>query len=466
MTTTQLIFVASVAGAMLFFAAGAALIALRQRGVAVPLGVPRADDSDPARAGELARLRQELEHAQATVRRQAAAIDEQNRLFEQEATNDRATAVRDLEELRERAMRADTAAREVKRLRDETAKLRGDCERYRIDTERLRADGEKHRAESEKHRAESEKHRAESEKHRAESERHRAESERLRAGDRQRGDSDRLRADVERLTKEATAAAATTRELRNVAEDRAKQLERARSETTAAATELAQVQTKLRDIERQLADKIAAARDLSTENEQLKGRLRDAEALRAEYVRLRTATTDSEFLKSEIARLEQELREVRVTALGPRGLPQRQRPARGTDRQQTTTERTISESLARVIERFADAGTRSSAVGDPQGFPLASAGSDGVALAAYAALLNETALRAKEYLPVGVPTAIEVVDTSGVRVSVWSLEVDSERLLLANLAVSPVDAQRVETALGDLTHILAPSEARAGSARR
>ncbi len=452
MTTTQLILLASVAGAMLFFAAGAALVALRQRGIAVPVGVPRTDDSDPARAGELARLRQELEHAHATVRRQAATIEEQNRMFEQEATNDRATAVRDLEELRERAMRADTAAREVKRLHDEVAKLRGDCERYRIDTERLRAEGEQRRAEGERYRTESE--------------RLRAENERLRAGDRQRVDSDRLRADVDRLTKEAAAAAATTRELRNVAEDRARQLERARSETTAAATELAQVQAKLRDIERQLAEKIAAARDLSTENEQLKGRLRDAEALRAEYVRLRTATTDSEFLKSEIARLEQELRDVRVTALGPRGLPQRQRPARGTDRQQTTTERTISESLARVIERFADAGTRSSAVGDPQGFPLASAGADGVALAAYAALLNETALRAKEYLPVGAPTAIEIVDTSGVRVSVWSLEVDSERLLLANLAVSPVVAQRVETALGDLTHILAPSEARAGSARR
>lgn len=446
MTTAQLIFVASVTGAILFFAAGAAMMALRQRGIAVPVVAPQPGTAElQAQSIEIARLRHELEHAQATVRSQASIIDEQNRLFEVEATKDRATAVRDLDALRQRATLAETSEREAARLRTELAKLRGEVDR-------LRAESERHRGEADRLRAESERHRGEAERLRADSERH-------------RGEAERLRAEIDQLRKQAAAAAATQRELRHAAEDRGKQAESARSEAAAVATELAQVQAKLADLERQLADKTSAARDLSTENEQLKGRLRDAEALRAEYVRLRTATTDSEYLRSEIARLEQELREMRVSALGAHGAAQRPRPARGTDRQQTTSERTIGESLAKVMERFADAGTRSSAVGDPQGFPLASVGTDGVALAAYAALLNEAASRAKEYLPVGVPSAIELVDANGVRVSVWSLEVESDRLLLANLAVSPVDSQRVETALVDLTQILAPSTARTSGAR-
>jgi hypothetical protein len=398
-----LILFASIAGAALFFGAGLALAALRRH---------RPEDErthvrrvDP----ELARLRDALASAEATVASQAAVIDEQNRLFERDADDKLAVMSREVT---------------------------------------------------------------------------------------------RLRADNERLTKEAVAAAATNQELRRTAEERGKQLERAKAEATAAATELAKVQTKLRelehartgaaasatelqnklreldhaktaavtsatelaqlqsklrDVERQLADKTTSARDLSTENEQLKGRLRDADALRAEYVRLRTATTESEFLKSEVARLQQELHALRVTALGARAP---QRPARGTDRQVTAVQRTIGESLARVIERFADDGTRSSALADTQGFPLASSGTDGIALAAYAAHLYESASRAKDYLPVSAPSSIELVDTNGVRVSLWSFDVDADRLVLANLAVSPVDAKRVETTLGDLTHILSPSNAR------
>jgi hypothetical protein len=52
-----------------------------------------------------------------------------------------------------------------------------------------------------------------------------------------------------------------------------------------------------------------------------------------------------------------------------------------------------------------------------------------------------------------------------VRVSVWALEVEGDRLMLANLAVSPVDQERVENALGALTQILAPSTLRASGAR-
>ena len=110
-----------------------------------------------------------------------------------------------------------------------------------------------------------------------------------------------------------------------------------------------------------------------------------------------------------------------------------------------------------MIDRFADAGSRSIAIADTLGFPLASHGDDGHALAAYAALLIEAANRAKQFLPVGRPTAIEIIDEHGARVSVWTFDVEPDRLMLADLAVSPVDHVRVEHALADLATILAPS---------
>jgi len=252
-----------------------------------------------------------------------------------------------------------------------------------------------------------------------------------------------------------------------------RELDTSRSDAIAAARDLEQAQGRLRDAERQLAEKTQAARDLSTENEQLKGRLRDAEALRADYVRLRTSVTEAEYLKGEVERLEKELRSLRVDALGA----QRTRPpARGTEpasnRESTRPPRTptlppatsIGESLTHVLEKFADTSTRSLAIGDTQGFPLASSGADGVALAAYAALLIETASRADDFLPIASPTTIEIRDERGTCVSVWAFDVESERLLLANLAVSPADTARVQTTLAALTSILAPPRAASGSA--
>jgi predicted regulator of Ras-like GTPase activity (Roadblock/LC7/MglB family) len=358
----MMILLASLTGAALFFVAGCALMALRNRDA--------------------------LATAEQTLRAQAQFIEEHKNVFE---TEDPTTVMRDAKLIHQ-----------VAALRDEASGLRRDLER--------------------------------------------AQREAAAAQD--------LRGELERIQKEATTTSSASSELRRVADDRAKQLDKARTDAVAATTELKQLQSKLRDVERLLGEKSAAARDLSTENEQLKGRLRDAEALRSEYVRLRTATTDSEFLKSEIARLEKELHASRVTALGAKPKP---RAARGSQREITQVQRSIGESLARVIEKFADAGTRSSAIADRQGFPLASSGTDGNALAAYAAHLFASASRAKEFLPVGAPGSIEIVDTSGVRISLWSFEVDAERLMLANLAVSPVDVNRVESTLGDLAQILAPS---------
>jgi hypothetical protein len=240
------------------------------------------------------------------------------------------------------------------------------------------------------------------------------------------------------------------------AEERAKQiageLERAKTAATAAAEEAALADSRAREAERQLAERAKTVRDLSARAEQLEGRVRDAEALRTEYVRLRTSVSESQFLKSEVARLEQQVRTLRREALAP--VPRRQPRS---SQQHLPASGTIAESLTAAIERFSDPHTRSIAIADPLGFPLASTGEDGSSLAAYAALLLGAANRATELLPMANPTSIEIVDDHGARVSVWTFEVERERMLLVDLSVAPVDPKRVDAALADLSVILAPT---------
>ena len=199
-------------------------------------------------------------------------------------------------------------------------------------------------------------------------------------------------------------------------------------------------------------------RDLAIQNEQLKGRVHDAEGLRSDYVRMRTTATEAEFLKGEVVRLEEELRTARLDALGA----QRHRPALRTAPSPGSS-RSIGESLESILDRFSDAGTRSIAVADPQGFPLASRGDDGLSLAAFAALLLEAANRARQFLPFAVPSSLELVDDRGARVAVWTFQVDDEPMLLTSLAVSPVEPGRAEATLADLTAILTPNAAAAES---
>jgi hypothetical protein len=174
--------------------------------------------------------------------------------------------------------------------------------------------------------------------------------------------------------------------------------------------------------------------------------------LRGEYVRLRTSVSEASFHKSEVARLEERIRTMQRDAIAP---PRRQ--PRSSQQPATRSSGTVADSLSAAIERFADANTRSIAIADTIGFPLASSGDDGGSLAAYAALLVESANRATELLPITAPTTIELIDERGARVSVWTFEVEHERLLLVNLAVAPVDQRRVDVALADFATILAPS---------
>jgi hypothetical protein len=406
MTSMHLFCLASVAAAVLFFAAGAATMALRHRdGLpgAAHVIPPRSEIAEaatlpvfePARADE---LRDALATALATVHEQKLQLEDRATLVRRSTAE---AVEREMKTLRERATSGEVAAREVQvlRARVETAEAATGAVRTREQ--------------------------------------------------RVQGELDRAR----------TYAATVTRELERARTDAAtatRELDRARSDVAAATRELDQLQAQLRTAQDRLTERAQAARELATQNEQLKGRMTDAEAVRAEYVRLRTTTIDSEFLRSEVARLEQELRTVKIDALGG----QRRRPARGSERPPTSSNRTIGESLSTVIERFADAGTRSIAIADTVGFPLASSGEDGLALAAYAALLIESANRGKELLPLAAPSAIEIIDERGARLSVWTFNVESDRLLLVNLSVTPVDAGRVEATLADLSAILTPTAAR------
>ena len=350
MTAMHLFWLASIAGALLFFAAGAAMVALRRRPVVVTAPArPIRDEprDEPRDDQEIATLRARLAHAEA--------------------------AARDAEALRTRADGAQVASHAL-----------------------------------------------------------------------------------ERLHRELGTAEEKARHLTKV-------VDRSRSDALAAARELEQSQGRVRELEAQLAERTQAMRELSSKNEQLAGRIADAEGLRADYVRLRTTATESEFLKSEVVRLEEALKESKIAALGAATRSRAPvRHARGSIRIPNVPGRPIGESLATVMDRFADAGTRSIAIADTLGFPLASHGEDGVSLAAYAALLIESANRAKQFLPVGRTSAIEIVDEHGARISVWTFDVEPDQLLLADLAVSPVDPNRVDHALAELATILAPTPSAIG----
>ncbi|MGN6106752.1 MAG: hypothetical protein ACTHU0_16715 [Kofleriaceae bacterium] len=512
MTAMQLLCVASLAGAALFFAAGAATAALRLRGrtagsqsdlSALQQRVELAEGSqrevvqqrdaavsdaarlraaDQTRGQELDQLRRALATAEAAARRSAEAPgDQATQAQATEATNrelstlrQRADAAgREIAALRARAEAAEAASREVAVLRAraeaaeaasrEVAALRQRAEAAEAasrEVAALRARAEAADAASRevttlRARAEA----AEAASREVTTLRQRSEAAEAKVTQ-VSGELERARGELAQLQRGQAAADAASAQLQT-AEAKAGQLsgdlERARGEAAAATRELRQLESRLRDAERQLAERVQAVRDLSTENEQLKGRVNDAEGLRADYVRLRTTATESEFLKSEVARLEEALREAKVGALGT----SRRRPPRASTSPGTPTGGSIGESLSTVIDRFADDDTRSIAVADTLGFPLASNGDDGLALAAYAALLIESANRAAQFLPMASPSAIEVVDEHGARVSVWTFNVESDRLMLVNLAVAPTDTGRVEATLADLTAILAPTSAAA-----
>ncbi|MDQ3367155.1 MAG: hypothetical protein M3680_17165, partial [Myxococcota bacterium] len=123
----QLIWVASLLGALLFFIAGAAAVVLRQRGSrpaaltdpAARLALSEAARLralDQTRSQELAELRRALTTAEATLRDQQAALDDQTTHVERDVVAIDQAHSRELEMLRERAVRAEAAAADAKQL--------------------------------------------------------------------------------------------------------------------------------------------------------------------------------------------------------------------------------------------------------------------------------------------------------------------------------------------------------------
>jgi hypothetical protein len=452
MTALHITWLASIAGALLFFTAGLATMALRRSG---------RDASARAATRELAMMREQLASAHhdiaawraradaatkeaATWRTHADALESRVRTeVRTDAGTDVATDIRThvrtpasdaMATLRARVVRAESEAREATtgRARAEVAARDAIADRDRAEQVAREATAARERAEAIARSA-------------------------TAARDVEAALAAAQAAHDASLCSERDAAAAALGKLR-------RDLEQARADAAAARDELDAASARARELDEALAARTDSLRDLATEHEQLKGRLRDADALRAEYVRLKTNETEREFLKAEVARLEQELATTRAAALGAVAA-RPPRSARGTTRPGTRPTGSIGESLASVLDRFADTGTRSIAIGDPQGFVLASSGDDGLGLAAHAAQLAETAARATQLLPVGAPAAIEVIDDHGARLSVWTFTVDGDRLLLASLSVSPPEPKRVEATLADLAAVLEPTALARGSYR-
>lgn len=233
---------------------------------------------------------------------------------------------------------------------------------------------------------------------------------------------------------------------------KARHLERRAEPAGELTREAQELQGRLGDVERLLAERSSQLRDAISQVELLKSRASEADALRAEYVRLRTQANEMEFLTKEVERLSEALRSAKSLALGGRARPPR--PSRPVDVQAGS----ITDALAGAITRFTDAHVRGVAIADNAGFPIASHGDDGIELAAYAAMMHDVAQRAKQFLPMSAPVSIELLDEQGARVTVWPFDVSGDRLLLASLAVAPAEPERVETTLAEVAGILAPGK--------
>ncbi|HRC58466.1 MAG TPA: hypothetical protein PKU97_21240, partial [Kofleriaceae bacterium] len=213
-----------------------------------------------------------------------------------------------------------------------------------------------------------------------------------------------------------------------------------------------ELQGRLGDVERALAERSTQLRDAMSQVELLKSRASEAEALRAEYVRLRTQANEMEFLTKEVERLSEALKSAKSLALGGQQRAPRESHAVG------GAPGSITDALSASIARFNDPQMRSIAIADNVGFPISSQGDDGLELAAYAALLHDVAQRAKQFLPMANPASVEMVDEHGARVSVWPFDVAGDRLLLVNLAVAATDNERVEAMLAEVAAILSPAK--------
>lgn len=116
----------------------------------------------------------------------------------------------------------------------------------------------------------------------------------------------------------------------------------------------------------------------------------------------------------------------------------------------------ITEALSSAIARFSDPKMRCATVVDEGGFLVSSYGDGGVELAGYAALLNDAANRAMQFLPIAAPASIELIDEQGARISVWPFHAADTRLLLVKLGIGATEERRVQRVLSEVISILTP----------
>lgn len=174
-------------------------------------------------------------------------------------------------------------------------------------------------------------------------------------------------------------------------------------------------------------------------------RLEALEAMRGDYVRLRTQRDESEHLRREISRLSAELGEARAGKRRPR-LPAPPRLHGDTS--------SIEASLHQSIGRMLDDSTWAVVVADRVGFPVASVGDDGASLAAYSTLLAEAGERAHAFFSVARPHQLLLIDRDDAQIALWPFEVDGEPLSLVTMSSQPVDDLSAQRAIAEISGLL------------
>jgi predicted nucleic acid-binding Zn-ribbon protein len=261
-------------------------------------------------------------------------------------------------------------------------------------------------------------------------------------------EASRLESELAEARRAIASLEAAARQARQAAEEPAAERLASRRAAAAAEARAAELADALARAEAQAAEKNDQLRDRTSELEVLRGRLRDLDAIRADYVRLRTQRDESEYLRAELARLEGLLAEARSR-------PTPRRPATAPPPEpHPGGPLSLSESLARAIHRLLDANVTSVVVADRVGFPITATDDRGGSLAAYSTLLADAADRAHAFISAGPIHHIAVVDDRELQITIWPFEVHGEPLSLITLSESRPDSDRVDTVVGELASLL------------
>lgn len=430
MTAMTAVWIASCAGALLFFVAG--FLSARARvtpavaraavhAVSAPAVEPQ-DDSGAWRA-EADRLRESAQQASAELARLRHTADEA-----------RAEAAR-------LGSVADEARAEAARLRSSADQARAEAGRQRAEMHRLEAALAGERKTTKELRGELARLREADAKLVAERDQGRqhllAASEAVRK-------SESLERRVEELTAERDQVAAARDELRG----RADVLERRLAEAEGAGKEVDELRQRLAAAERgaAAASELAAAeakrQELLVELEVAKNRAAELAHLEEENATLKSAVEERAALQQRVTELTAEVANLRAQGLSRARRPSipplpRNRAARGTE-----------DSLQSLLNGVHSVpGMRSAVLGDELGLPIVGLGDHSSQLAAFGGFMDGISAKMSEFLPMDGVRRIHVEDEHGATVSAFPLAMGEARLVLVTLTVDGLPATAQMTSI-------------------